>query len=202
MGLEVRCSVFHEDRMSDGRLQWEGSELRFRGDVRFDIPAREIKKVEAKGTGLHVWWGHQKAVFEIGPNAPKWAEKILHPPTRLDKLGVKAEHRVGLKGSFPTEFVEELRTRCRDLALTRPRKDSDVVVFSAETKADLAKAPDLAGSLRSTGALWIVYPKGVTAIAQSDVLAAGKAAGLVDVKVVSFSPTHSALKFVVPISRR
>ncbi len=31
---------------------------------------------------------------------------------------------------------------------------------------------------------------------------AGKAAGLVDVKVVSFSPTHTAEKFVIPIAKR
>jgi len=31
---------------------------------------------------------------------------------------------------------------------------------------------------------------------------AGKSAGLVDVKVVGFSPTHSALKFVTPVKDR
>ena len=33
-------------------------------------------------------------------------------------------------------------------------------------------------------------------------MSAGKAAGLVDTKVVAFSPTHTALKFVIPLSRR
>jgi hypothetical protein len=33
-------------------------------------------------------------------------------------------------------------------------------------------------------------------------MAAGKAAGLVDVKVVSFSDTHSANKFVIPKDKR
>jgi hypothetical protein len=33
-------------------------------------------------------------------------------------------------------------------------------------------------------------------------MAAGKAAGLVDVKVVSFSETHTAEKFVVPVAKR
>lgn len=202
MGLEVRCSVFHGDKVSEGRLQWEGGELRFRGDIRIDIPAKDIKKVEAKGTGLHVRWGKYKAVFEIGPNAAKWADKILNPPTLSSKLGVKPEARVGLRGSFPTEFVEELRAKCKDLTLTRPRKDSDLVFFAAEAKGDLAETPQLAAALRSTGALWIVYPKGVKTIAQSEVMQAGKAAGLVDVKVASFSATHTALKFVVPITRR
>jgi hypothetical protein len=50
--------------------------------------------------------------------------------------------------------------------------------------------------------LWIVYPKGKSEIREIDVLAAGKAAGLVDVKVVAFSATHTALKFVRPKAKR
>jgi hypothetical protein len=34
------------------------------------------------------------------------------------------------------------------------------------------------------------------------VMAAGRTAGFVDVKVVAFSPTHSALKFVIPVKDR
>ncbi len=33
-------------------------------------------------------------------------------------------------------------------------------------------------------------------------MAAGKRAGLVDVKVVSFSDTHTAEKFVIPVAKR
>jgi len=33
-------------------------------------------------------------------------------------------------------------------------------------------------------------------------MAAGKHAGLVDVKVVSFSDTHTAEKFVIPVAKR
>jgi hypothetical protein len=33
-------------------------------------------------------------------------------------------------------------------------------------------------------------------------MAAGKAAGLVDVKVVGFSPTHTAEKYVIPLAAR
>jgi hypothetical protein len=43
---------------------------------------------------------------------------------------------------------------------------------------------------------------GVQHIKESDVLAAGKESGLIDVKVVRFSETHTALKFVVPVSQR
>jgi len=50
--------------------------------------------------------------------------------------------------------------------------------------------------------LWVVAPKGVKEITEADVLAGGRKAGLVDVKVVRFSETHTAHKFVIPKMRR
>jgi hypothetical protein len=56
--------------------------------------------------------------------------------------------------------------------------------------------------MRGAAAMWVVYPKGRQQITEGDVLAAGRAAGLKDVKVVGFSATHTALKFVIPLTRR
>jgi hypothetical protein len=50
--------------------------------------------------------------------------------------------------------------------------------------------------------LWVVYPKGKKALTEADVLGAGRKAGLKDVKVVGFSATHTALKFVVHAEKR
>ncbi len=57
-------------------------------------------------------------------------------------------------------------------------------------------------SMKGAAALWIVYPKGQKQITENDVLAAGRKCGLKDVKVVGFSTTHTALKFVIPLSDR
>ena len=56
--------------------------------------------------------------------------------------------------------------------------------------------------LKPAGALWVVYPKGVQTIREIEVIAAGREAGLKDVKVASFSATHTALKFVIPVASR
>ncbi len=56
--------------------------------------------------------------------------------------------------------------------------------------------------MKKNGALWVVYPKGQKHITENDVMAAAKSAGLVDVKVVSFSETHTALKLMIPLSHR
>ena len=39
-------------------------------------------------------------------------------------------------------------------------------------------------------------------MSEAAVMAAGKAAGLVDTKVVAFSETHTAERLVIPVARR
>ncbi len=56
--------------------------------------------------------------------------------------------------------------------------------------------------MKGAAALWVVYRKGQEHITENDVLAAGRKCGLKDVKVVGFSSAHTALKFVIPLSRR
>ncbi len=50
--------------------------------------------------------------------------------------------------------------------------------------------------------MWILRPKGRKEITEGDTMSAGKRAGLVDVKVVSFSDEYSAEKFVIPVAKR
>jgi hypothetical protein len=57
-------------------------------------------------------------------------------------------------------------------------------------------------SIAKTGAIWVAYPKGCQEIRELDVITAGKSAGLTDNKVCSFSPTHTALRFVIPLANR
>ena len=57
--------------------------------------------------------------------------------------------------------------------------------------------------LAPAGAVWVVSLKGKAArIKDTDVMAAARAAGLVDNKVCSFSATHTALKLVIPRAAR
>jgi hypothetical protein len=61
---------------------------------------------------------------------------------------------------------------------------------------------NLGAAAAAHGAIWIIRPKGRPEISERATMAAGKAAGLVDVKVVGFSPTHTAEKFVIPVNAR
>jgi hypothetical protein len=138
----------------------------------------------------------------LGDAAEKWAVKIQHPPSRFDKLGVKKAWRVSALGVDDRTFLQELEGAVTQLSIGRTVKDSDAIFFGATKEAELARLAKLRPSLKSNGALWIIRPKGRPEISERAVMAAGKAAGLVDVKVVSFSPTHTAEKFVIPVKDR
>ena len=58
------------------------------------------------------------------------------------------------------------------------------------------------GKITRDGAIWTVWAKGRRELREDDIRRAATAAGLVDVKVVKFSETHSALKLVIPKDRR
>ncbi|MGZ4214116.1 MAG: hypothetical protein ACXVQV_12870, partial [Actinomycetota bacterium] len=119
----------------------------------------------------------------------------------LDKLGVKPGQRIALIGRFDGDFAEQLRARGASVARRRIR-DADQVFLAAHKTADLARIAALKADLRKDGALWVVRPKGTKAITESETQEAGLDAGLVDVKVVSFSPTHTAEKFVFRLKDR
>jgi hypothetical protein len=157
--------------------------------------------VDVKDGTLRVTFPDGVAVFAIGDAASKWAQKIRNPPSRLDKLGVKPEHRVLVLGVRDEAFTRELQARAASLG-TRASGEADVIFYAADSRAALERLDALRQHLKRSGALWVIRPKGVAAITEADVMKAGKAAGLVDVKVVRFSETHTAEKFVVPVNRR
>ena len=84
-----------------------------------------------------------------------------------------------------------------------PEPDTDIILVGAETFEDLSRLQDLAACIRPNGAIWVVSRKGKAATLRDvDVIEAAKAARLVDNKVASFSPTHTALRLVIPVARR
>ena len=127
---------------------------------------------------------------------------VRYPRPLLDKLGVKENLRVTVIGIDEPAFRSLLEERTAEVS-SRPRKDSDLVFYAANRLRDLDRLAELRKGLKATGAIWVVRVKGDAAvIKETDVIAAGKAQGLVDIKVVSFSATHSALKLVIPLNLR
>jgi len=141
-------------------------------------------------------WNDRDVRIHVGRDAAKWAEKIRNPKSVADKLGVKSGHRISVIGKIDESFLGDLERS------NRLRKESDVIFFAANKSEELDRLADLRKSLAPAGAIWVIRPKGGGAITEAEVMAAGKGAGLVDVKVVRFSETHTAEKLVIPISAR
>ena len=115
---------------------------------------------------------------------------------------MKPTWRASAVGVVDADFLKELEDAVALLSIGRVLKESDAIFFGAHKEAELARLERLKTSLKPDGALWIIRPKGRREISEQAVMRAGKAAGLVDVKVVSFSPTYTAEKFVIPRAAR
>lgn len=205
MGNEANCVARFGKQKARGKAQLETSELIFRsedGAMRLKFVFADIKSAAAADGELRVEVPEGAAVFELGANAAKWCEKILHPKTRLEKLGIKPNAAVSLIGNLDGDFLAELRAETANVTSGKIAASAEWIFFAADSAKNLSPITKLAKSLKGAAALWIVYPKGQKQITESDVLAAGRKSGLKDVKVVGFSPTHTALKFVIPVEKR
>lgn len=207
MGSAVKCRVRFGKQESEGKALLETSEIIFRGDFRLKIPFATIQSAKVADNELQLRTPEAVAIFELGAaTAEKWREKILHPKTRIQKIGIKPGTRVLLIGfeNHDEEFQKEIESA--KAAVTpinqAPPKNCDCIFLRIDTKRQLVQLAQIAKKMFGAMALWIVYPKGRQDITEGDVFAAGHTAGLTDIKVVGFSSTRTALKFVIPVKKR
>jgi len=121
----------------------------------------------------------------------------------LDKLGVRPGARVALVGLVDADFERLVRERTGDVTLGSAVGESDLVFLAADSGAELSRVGELRSAIRPGGAIWVVSRKGRAATLRDvEVIRVAKANGLVDNKVVSFSPTHTALRLVIPVALR
>lgn len=202
MGLEADCQARWGKKTSAGRAHLDSDKLDFRGKFKLSIPFKEIKSAEAKAGHLKVRFPGGLLDLDLGKQAEKWALKIRYPRSRIDKLGVKPDSRVAVLGVEDKDFHRELGKRAKQVAVRRLQKETDIIFLAAENTEALKRLRSLQRFLKPNGAIWVVWPKGQLHIKQAHVMATAKQAGLVDVKIVAFSDTHSALKLVIPLARR
>ena len=103
-------------------------------------------------------------------------------------------------GSFLAEVKE--RGATVDRGLLEMTKPVELIFYGVDHRDGLERLQALSKVISPAGAVWVVRPKGRPDITEAETMAAGKRAGLVDVKVVSFSETHTAEKFVIPVAKR
>jgi hypothetical protein len=202
MGSEATCTATYRRQSSTGRARLETDHVLFRGDFRVKLAFADLTGVAAKDGVLSLKAPDGMLALTLGTAAEKWAAKIQSPKSRVDKLGVKPDARVSIVGFDDDEFVRELEKAGATVSKGRAAKNSDLIFFGVEIAKDLKRFASLLPSLETNGALWALRRKGVAEASEALTMAAGKAAGLVDVKVARFSETHTAEKFVRPKDKR
>jgi hypothetical protein len=203
MGYEATSTLTIDGRTFGGTARLEHKDLIFRGEMRLTVPLSQIDKVECRGGGLIIAFDGRRAVVEIGAAAVKWADRIAHPPSRIEKLGVKAGMRVAVINLSDDQLVQEVVSRQARVQTGGWGADLDIIFLGVKTPGDLGRLGTAIGRLNPSGAIWVIRRKGkAAAVTEAESMAAGKRAGLVDVKVVSFSDTETAEKYVLPRSSR
>jgi len=201
MGDTANCKLTYEGKAYTGKALLETDFLEFKGDFKLKVPFKSITAAALQREALQVKFAGRVALFEVGAPSEKWLQKILNPKSLLDKLGVKPEHRVCVLKITDRNFLADLEKRVTKFS-TRLVSECEVIFLGAETEADLAALGRCKEALKKDGAIWVVNPKGQKSFNENHVLAAGKKAGLVDVKVAKFSETHTAHRFVIPKAQR
>src|SRR5512138_1234006 len=134
----------------------------------------------------------------------KMGKRVEHVSTRtrIEKLGVKQDTDVLLLGiEEDTAFLAELRNAGAAVRMSGTRQ-ADMIFAVFRHRDDLRRLSRLVPRMKANGVLWTLRPKGSKDLSEAEMMRAGQDAGLVDVKVVSFSELLTAEKFVVPVARR
>jgi len=202
MGLDTTCTATYKRQRSEGRALLETDHVLFRGAFRVKVPVSSITSIKTTRGTLTLDTADGALSLHLGTAAEKWAAKLASPKSLVDKLGVKPGARVAVIGLSDDAFVEDLRRAGAKIVTRAGAILSDIIFFGVDAPRDLERFESLLKSLAPDGALWSIRPKGRPAISEAIVMAAGKSAGLVDVKVAKFSDTHTAEKFVRPKHRR
>lgn len=202
MGRELKTTIVADGVRGMAVVLLESEEIIIRGDLRQRIPFSSISAARvARGT-LDITHALGHLSIELGESAETWLARIRSPKALIDKLGVAPAHRVVVLGVEDAVFVAELRERCHHVTARLTTTAPDVIVFGCRALTDLDRLAEFEGRIKHDGAIWTVWAKGRRELREDDIRRAASAAGLVDVKVVKFSDSHSALKLVIPKDRR
>lgn len=206
MGLEEVCRARFAGEEGSGKARFESKEITFTGAFRFKIALDEIQSFSVRRGWLELETSRGSAALQLGSRlAQRWYLKLRYPKTLIDKLGVKDDWQVSvlrLQDSDSREFWKFLSARTDRIARESPEEGSNCIFLRVESLEELKELGELEPFLERDGSIWVLWPKGQPHIKQSHVMAAAKQAGLVDVKIVSFSDRLSALKLVIPVARR
>src|SRR6478672_5581581 len=153
MGAEARCTARFRGAAASGTARLETAALQFRGgELRVSILFAAIRNMHVADGVLSVDTTDGDLSLDLGPAAERWMDKIRHPPSRLQKLGVKPEWRVSVIGIDDGSFVQEIAAVAARLSVGRVIKESDAIFFGANRANELTRIRRLKPALKQNGA--------------------------------------------------
>lgn len=202
MGQEIKCKAVVEGREAEGRLQLETDRLYFRSPAeKLNVATKDVKIEASKGI-LTVTVGKTQYAFVLGDAAARWADRIQNPKNLVEKLGVKAGAGVVSIGRSDKELAGELRKAGAKISTETSGGNHDWIFVGIEEPGDLKLLEGLTRLLKSSGAVWVIFPKGRADLKDENLIATAKTNGLVGIKVVRVSDRLTGMKFVIPVRQR
>jgi hypothetical protein len=202
MGQEIKCKAMVDGREAEGRLQLEMDRLYFRSPAEKLNVATADAKIEASNGILTVTSGKTQYAFVLGNAAARWADRIQNPKSLVEKLGVKAGAGVVSIGCSDEELAGELRKAGAKVSTEKSGGTHDWIFVGIEEPGDLKLLEGLTRLLKSSGGVWVIFPKGRPDLKAENLIATGKTNGLVDTKIVRVSDRLTGMKFVIPVRQR
>jgi hypothetical protein len=202
MGWEKKCIAVIDGSEVEGRLQLETDRLYFRSPTAKLNAALKDATIKASDGVLIVTVGKKQYEFELGAAANKWVHRIHNPKSLVEKLGLRENTDVIAVGKQYEVIIDELSKGGITLSTRKHESSHDWIFVGVENSDDLKLLAGLSSFIKSNGGIWVIFPKGLPDLKAENVIAAGKASGLVDTKIARVSERLTAMKFVIPVKYR
>jgi hypothetical protein len=204
MGKEFSCTVRIDGVAAPGKLHLDSHALRIAGSRRLTVALSDVTRAAVLDDTLRLKAKGMLIELDLGASrAQTWRAAIVSPKTLLEKLGVRPAERVYVKDLSEDGFVRDLAHTVTTPPSGVLRGTFDVAFLGIADPSALNAVGRVIAHLIPAGALWIVYPKGkASPVPDAAVRAAAREHGLYDAKVVAFSATHTATKWMFPLAAR
>lgn len=200
MGLETQTPADIDGQPDFGRLHLDSKSLSFRGaQCRWSVLLTEVSTAHLQDDWLVVSDGKCQASFLVDIHPDRWLQKILAPPSRLKKLGVREGMRCWVSRGFKRDFLDELKGA--GVKRVRHLERAELVFLMLATPVALSDWESVVADLPAGINLWIVWPKGDSRLTRADVMATAKSLGLGPSKTAAFDDVHSSMRFARPKPR-
>jgi hypothetical protein len=164
MGQERESTLRIAKKRIEGEALLETSEIIFRpidGSKRLKFAFADIvKSVKAVDGELRFHTEEGPAVLELGPAAEKWAEKILHPKSRVEKLGVKSGMQLSLIGKFDDGFRKEVGAATKNISAGKIAANSELIFVGLDSAEGLDDVAKIAKSVKGAAGCGSCIQKG------------------------------------------